>query len=59
MHTLAFTSETPDDATFTCTGCGEVINFNKEGIGEPCATLVNGAWVPPVDYATWMKPTCA
>lgn len=57
-HQLAFDHETATDAVFACAMCGEVIGFNKQGIGEPCATQVNGVWVPPANYNEWMKPTC-
>lgn len=58
IHALSFTAETVTDAVFTCAGCGEVIGFNKEGIGEPHATLVAGVWMPPGNYDTWMNPSC-
>lgn len=48
IHTLVFQEETATDAVFVCSTCGKVIGFNKEWIGEPCATVVDGVLVPPV-----------
>jgi hypothetical protein len=42
---------------FTCTRCGEVIFFNKPGIGEPSPVEVSpGVWVPPDNPDQWMNP---
>lgn len=57
-HALVFTGESATDAMFVCTICGEVIGFNKARIGEPHASLVDGAWIPPGNYDDWMNSSC-
>ena len=54
LHTFSFTAETDTNAEFTCVRCGTVLGFNKEGIGEPHATLHEGTWKMPED---WQKYT--
>lgn len=54
MHSLIFKELTENDVIFECEKCGSVIGFNKEGIGEPCAKLINGAWVYPENPDQWM-----
>lgn len=57
LHTLVFSHETDIDAVFVCSTCAVTIGFNKEGIGVPAATQVEGSgWLPPPDYMTWMLP---
>lgn len=55
-HALVFDHETETDAVFSCTTCGAVIGFNKEGIGEPHAVLVAGQWQAPANPDQWMTP---
>lgn len=50
-HALVFTGESATDAMFVCTICG----FNKAGIGEPHASMVDGAWIPPGNYDDWIN----
>jgi hypothetical protein len=56
MHALTYLHETVTDAVFICSTCGEIIGFNKEGIGEPHASLVDGVWTPPENPDQWMSP---
>jgi len=47
IHTLIFQEETATDAVFVCSACGKVIGFNKDGVGEPCATFDGMNWITP------------
>ena len=58
-HTLQFQEETAADVIFACSICGELIGFNKPGIGEPFPILVAGAWQPPENPDQWMSPCTA
>lgn len=56
-HALEFDHETATDVVFYCPKCQNVIGFNKQGIGEPCATgdAVTG-FIPPDNPDQWMGP---
>jgi len=57
-HALAFDHEEAVSVVFACTTCGNQIGFAKEGLGEPYATFINGAWTPPNNPDQWLSP-CA
>ena len=56
MHDLQFESENGVNVMFCCLNCGEVISFNKPGIGVPAAVKVAGAWNPAKDPEQWLGP---
>jgi hypothetical protein len=54
-HALVFTSVVGNDARFQCSVCGQIIGFNKEGIGQPYATdNGDGTWSHPDNPDQWM-----
>lgn len=56
MHTLRFVAETENDIQFRCVDCLQLIGFNREGVGEPCARLIDGQWTPPDDAGNYLNP---
>ena len=56
MHDLQFESENGVNVKFRCLNCGDEINFNKPGVGEPCPEKIEGEWVAPENPEQWMGP---
>jgi hypothetical protein len=54
MHKLNFKEIVGNDVIFECELCGNIIGFNKEGVGEPSAKEVDGVWVHPENPEQWM-----
>lgn len=56
-HTLVLDHVNTIDVRFVCQTCGQVIGFNKPGIGQPAAAdLGGGSWAPPENPDFWMSP---
>jgi len=55
-HNWTVLRETEQDVVFSCANCQKEIGFNKEGVGEPCARMVDGQWVPSENPETWVGP---
>lgn len=47
-HQLHYVQEVGNDVLFECSLCHQRIQFNKEGIGEPCAVQDAAVTVPPI-----------
>lgn len=54
VHNLVFVEETENDAVFQCVICGQKIDFNKPGIGEPSAVKTDGGWAAPEGYEVYL-----
>lgn len=54
-HSLVFQEETATDVVFRCVHCNRIIGFNKPGVGEPAAELVDGQWAHPPNPDQWME----
>ena len=55
-HNLAYTHSTETDHVFACITCGQVIGFNKAGVGEQHAEEIDGVFVAPPFPDQWMTP---
>jgi len=59
MHAYAQSGETDTDILFTCTVCGNVLGFNKPGIGLPCAVdNGDGTYSAPENADQWSNQPC-
>ena len=54
VHALVYTGEDEQNARFTCARCNCTINFNKPGVGQPCAIADGEAWQHPDCPDQWM-----
>jgi hypothetical protein len=58
-HTYQQTGETATDAVFTCVTCGNVLGFNKPGIGFPTAVPNgDGTYSTPENPDQWSNAPC-
>ena len=57
MHELVQDHVNDTNVDYVCTRCGRPIQFNKQGIGQPCATdNGDGTWAHPAEPEQWMGP---
>lgn len=55
-HTLVYVSDDSVNAIFRCSTCGEEIQFNLPGIGEPSAVPSGDTYTTPDNPDQWMSP---
>lgn len=55
-HVFTFEHENTIDIYFSCSICGQVLGFNKPGLGEPHAIPNGASWDAPDDHDKYIGP---